>query len=39
MESPNNGEDKAPTKHPLPSNETFSAKNGLYLTELLARKF
>lgn len=38
MESPNNKRDKAPTRH-LPSpNETSSARNGLNLLELLAKR-
>lgn len=37
MESPNNEGDKGPTRLLLPPNEIFSAKNELYLIELLAK--
>lgn len=37
MESTNNGGDKGPTRLLLPRNEIFSAKNELYLIELLAK--
>lgn len=38
MESSNNSEDKAPIRPLLLSSKTSSAKNGLHLIELLAKK-
>lgn len=38
MESSNNHGDKAPMRPLLPPSETFSAKNALYLIELLAKE-
>lgn len=38
MESSNNHGDKAPIRPLLPPNKTSSAKNGLYLIELLAKE-
>lgn len=37
MKSSNNGGDNALTRHLLSSNEMSSARNGLYLIELLAK--
>lgn len=37
MESPNDQADNAPVRHFQTLNETFSARNGSHLTELLSK--